>query len=309
MEATDESIPIDVTVVHAMIEACGAGSMDAIQAILDKRGVLYASQQDTTTGMSPLMAAAGCGHDHVVQYLLQEGGAPWNAVDRNGRCAGDYATAGEHWSTVNALVAWGTRAELILGMVERGNRDNSSSDAMTESAAVATNNALQGIPASHQPCTKPDYLRQRLQYTADGQSLLDGDHDAVMMEWERPLMQAHAQILMEIASNSDSDPTAAAGAAQQPLVRKRVLNVGFGMGIVDTYLQDHQPSHHIIIEAHPDVYRRMVQMGWDRKPNVRICFGKWQDVLPHLIDQGVFVDAIFYDTVRELLLLLLFLYG
>jgi protein arginine N-methyltransferase 2 len=32
---------------------------------------------------------------------------------------------------------------------------------------------------------------------------------------------------------------------------KRVLNVGFGMGIIDTALQEYQPSLHIIIEAHP----------------------------------------------------------
>ena len=47
------------------------------------------------------------------------------------------------------------------------------------------------------------------------------------------------------------------------LPRKSVLNVGFGMGIIDTYLQEqHQPVHHIINEAHPDVYQCMLATGW-----------------------------------------------
>jgi type IV protein arginine methyltransferase len=33
-----------------------------------------------------------------------------------------------------------------------------------------------------------------------------------------------------------------------------VLNVGFGMGIIDSYIQErHEPASHTIIEAHPDV--------------------------------------------------------
>ena len=78
---------------------------------------------------------------------------------------------------------------------------------------------------------------------------------------------------------------------------KRVLNVGFGMGIIDNALQEYKPSSHIIIEAHPDVYKRMVADQWDKKPGVRICFGRWQEIMPKLKDEGVVVDAIFYDTV------------
>ena len=115
-----------------------------------------------------------------------------------------------------------------------------------------------------------------------------------MMEWERPLMKAHAQILMEEQSSSSSSSSST---TVPPTVGKRVLNVGFGMGIVDTALQAWNPSLHIIIEAHPDVYNRMIHDQWDQKPNVRICFGKWQDVLPQLISEQVQVDGIFYDTV------------
>ena len=94
-------------------------------------------------------------------------------------------------------------------------------------------------------------------------------------------MKAHADVLM------------------QECQHKRVLNIGFGMGIIDGYLQEYAPHHHIIIEAHPDVYQQMRQTGWHEKKNVRVCFGKWQDVIPQLIAEGVVVDGIFFDTYGE----------
>jgi len=85
---------------------------------------------------------------------------------------------------------------------------------------------------------------------------------------------------------------------------KRILNVGFGMGIIDGILQDKfQPSLHIIIEAHPDVYQRMVDDGWEKRPNVRICFGRWQDWMPKLAKEeeihNMGLDGIFFDTYGE----------
>ena len=62
------------------------------------------------------------------------------------------------------------------------------------------------------------YLKQSVRYTPDGQQLLDSAEDAVMMEWERPLMRAHAEVMIP-------DGTA-------PRTRD-VLNIGFGMGIID----------------------------------------------------------------------------
>ena len=40
-----------------------------------------------------------------------------------------------------------------------------------------------------------------------------------------------------------------------------VLNVGFGMGIVDAAIQRRRPRSHTIVEAHPDVHRRMLDTG------------------------------------------------
>lgn len=60
-------------------------------------------------------------------------------------------------------------------------------------------------------------------------------------------------------------------------------------------LQSHNPRTHTIIEAHPDVYAHMLQLGWDKRPGVRILFGRWQDVLGQL---GTY-DGIFFDTYGE----------
>jgi protein arginine N-methyltransferase 2 len=59
-------------------------------------------------------------------------------------------------------------------------------------------------------------------------------------------------------------------------------------------LQGYQPASHTIIEAHPDVHAHMLAQGWDKKPGVRILFGRWQDVLPQL--GGSSYDGIFFDT-------------
>lgn len=256
--------------VKDMLEACSSGKIHIVETLLQENP-MFASQQDLETGSSPLMEAAKAGNLALCQHLL-ETGAPWNAVDRQGQCAGNYATLCEQWAIVNLLVEWGTRAELILGAIERNSRDNGTNSGPSSSS-------FSNEPVEHAPSTKPDYLRQRLQYTDDGQALLDADNDAVMMEWERPLMKAHAQVLMDGPG-------------------KRVMNIGFGMGIIDSALQELQPELHIIVEAHPDVYKRMLASGWDKRPNVRICFGKWQDCLPQLITEGVQLDAVFYDTVR-----------
>jgi protein arginine N-methyltransferase 2 len=76
---------------------------------------------------------------------------------------------------------------------------------------------------------------------------------------------------------------------------RTVLNVGFGLGIIDSIIQETGPSHHTIIEAHPDVYQRMVELGWDKKPNVTILFGRWQDVTDKLEQY----ECIYFDTFGE----------
>lgn len=91
---------------------------------------------------------------------------------------------------------------------------------------------------------------------------MDSDNKAVMMAWEKPLMEAHAKAVCSGGGH--------------------VLNIGFGMGLVDSAIQQYAPVTHTIVEAHPAVYERMLRTGWAEKENVKIIFGRWQDVLSQL---------------------------
>lgn len=280
--STSENSQYTEQKVQAMLQACADGNIPLVQSMIEESlqhsiPPLIASLQDENTGISPLMAAADAGHLDLCRILL-EYGAPWNAVDRRGKCAGNYATERQHWHVVELLVDAGTKAELILGAAIRHSMKNGGG--MDASCLVQSSDHVR--PVDQEPCTKPDYLSQNVRYNAAKTALLDQDDDAVMMEWERPLMEAHASI---ITGNSQRG--------------KVVLNVGFGMGIIDTALQKLEPSMHYIIEAHPDVHQKMIHDGWDKKPNVRICFGRWQDEMPKLMQEGVVFDGIFYDTYGE----------
>lgn len=105
------------------------------------------------------------------------------------------------------------------------------------------------------------YLEDRVVFSED--RLMDSNSKAIMMAWEKPLMEAHARAICSTDNG-------------------HILNIGFGMGIVDTAIQQYAPCKHTIIEAHPKVYDRMIQSGWGEKENVRIVFGRWQDVLSQL---------------------------
>ena len=275
-----------------MIAACASGNLSQVLSLFDKSSnpQLTAALQDESTGRSPLMAAAEKGHLDICNLLLEHG-APWNAVDRRGLCAGNYATDAEHWDIVNLLVDHATKAELILGASMRSMKGATNSmppppiptqNDTVEAKDEQSNNESKKGPVEWESSTKPDYLERNVRYNLDGTLLLDDDDDAVMMEWERPLMDAHASIITSDGAKG-----------------KRVMNVGFGLGIVDSALQKYEPSLHIIIEAHPDVHAKMLADGWDKKPGVRVEFGKWQEVLPNLIAEGVELDGIFYDTYGE----------
>jgi len=82
----------------------------------------------------------------------------------------------------------------------------------------------------------------------------------------------------------------------------KVLNIGFGLGIIDDLFQSLSPppSYHIIIEAHPDVQSYMREHGWYSKQGVTILEGKWQDVMgnPALLEASGF-DVVYTDTFSE----------
>ncbi len=161
----------------------------------------------------------------------------------------DYALQAHHQPCVDLIVNAGVQAELIFSTLGKSKVDATG--------------------------TKTEYLEKPVRYV--GESLLDEDDRGVMMEWERPIMDVHAQLLCEKKGD--------------------VLNVGFGLGCVDNAIQSHAPKSHTIIEAHPDVYAKMIADGWDKKPNVRIFYGRWQDVIKTTEFKALNgFDSVFFDT-------------
>lgn len=59
------------------------------------------------------------------------------------------------------------------------------------------------------------YLQQKLSY--DDAVLLDANNEAVMMDWEKPLMLAHANLICQGGGD--------------------ILNIGFGLGLIDDAIQ------------------------------------------------------------------------
>ncbi|GAB4818430.1 hypothetical protein N2152v2_005476 [Parachlorella kessleri] len=214
-----------------LMEACREGQAELARRLLDQGA--EPGFQDAE-GVTPLMLAAESGNAALVSALL-EAGAPWHAQDNEGYTAGEYASGSQHKHIVELLLDWAVRAELILGTVSRREK---------KAAGLAANR---------------DYLSGTLRYE-DGK-LIDAEGEAVMMGWEAPLMERHAEIICSQGGD--------------------VLNVGFGLGIIDAAIQRHAPRSHTIIEAHPDVYQYMLSQGWDKKAGL-----------------GPF-DGIFFDTYGE----------
>jgi len=110
-------------------------------------------------------------------------------------------------------------------------------------------------------------------YTYENDNLVDENGLTVMMGWERPIMKKVADII----TNKGGD----------------ILNIGFGMGIIDTYIHQLNPTSHTIIESHPDVINYMKENNWEDKSNC--VYGRWQD---HVDTIGQF-DGIYLDTWME----------
>ncbi|KAG9305807.1 hypothetical protein G9A89_001096 [Geosiphon pyriformis] len=238
------------------IEAISNGDYELTKTLLDEEGdVWYRNEQ----GVSPLHFACLNGHFELVTLLLENGHA-WNAVDLKGVSAAEYAKRNGHEVIYQRLLEEGCRVELILGYFRKNDIEDEDPEAPNQ-----------------------DYLTKPLHYSEDGTRLLDYECNGVMMGWERPLMDRHAEI---ICTNEGLD----------------ILNIGFGLGLVDDAIQRYKPRSHTIIEAHTDVFSHMIEKGWDKKPGIKIIFGRWQDVLEQLETyDGIFFDTFgeFYDDLQE----------
>lgn len=235
------------------------------------------SQQ--TPPVPPMCEAAGHGDLAKVQELLASGSDPCY-YDSLGRSPLIHAAMHGHADVVRRLLDAGAPWNAIDAAgksagdyaMEAGHQD--AFDMLLDTGVQSE--LIFGALEKYTPksdFSNKSYLEERVRFSED--KLLDEESKGVMMAWEKPLMEAHAKAVC--AGGGD------------------ILNVGFGMGLVDTAIQSYQPVSHTIIEAHPEVYARMVATGWSDKQNVNIIFGRWQDVLSKL---GVY-DGIFFDTYGE----------
>ncbi|KAJ3288844.1 hypothetical protein HK104_007924 [Borealophlyctis nickersoniae] len=233
-----------------------------------------------TTGTTPLHIAATSGNLAAVKAILSAG-HPWNAVDDNGKSAGECAKEAGWDKLYDFMVEEGVRVEFILKVLDAtgDGADDMEQEEVNDTVEEARQEASEASEKDEPPTDskKPSnatYLASSLTYSSN--TLLDADSNAVMMGWEAPLMTLHAAVI-----------------APQPGLD--VLNIGFGLGLIDEELQKRKPRTHTIVEAHPDVYKKMLDDGWDKKEGVRIVFGRWQDVLHEL----EVYDGIFFDTFGE----------
>ena len=127
------------------------------------------------------------------------------------------------------------------------------------------------VDGASRPLIRNDWTDSGADYSDSSQLLIEGQQ--VMQDWEHPLMRK----LAENACESKGD----------------ILEVGFGMGISASYVQDCGVRSHTIIEINKGVAERFEKWRAERPgSDIRLAFGVWQDVIDGL---GQF-DGILYDT-------------
>jgi type IV protein arginine methyltransferase len=232
-------------------------------------------------------------------------GAIWNDVDSNNETPGCVAWRLGRTALYQMCVDAGVRAELLFSIMngyeelssgsEQGDVEaevdgDEQMDEAPSAEAAGQNGSFVPPEANEKPVTSEAYLNSKL--TFDEGKLVDDDDNGVMMAWETDIMQRSVAALI---------PDGAPG--------KRILNIGFGMGIIDGEFAKLQPARHHIIEAHPAVLENIAKGAtsfgaqWDKSGPEEGAFkvhaGRWQDVVPKLVEAGETYDAIYFDTFAE----------
>ncbi|KAF3906108.1 hypothetical protein ABW21_db0209389 [Orbilia brochopaga] len=281
------------TPLHVAILACeGLSNGGANGATNGHTNGDSASSNTASNGLNlPPIAKA----TKTLELLLQNG-AIWNALDANNETPGCIAYRLGLMPLYEIMVDAGVRAELLFGRLDGyvALDDDDDDDEEVVDAEEENDGGVIEVPEGNDektaldkageeamPVTSEEYLASKLEI--DDDRILDEDKNGVMMSWEAEIMSKTASLLIPT-------PTPA-----------RVLNIGYGLGIIDSLFQSHSPSpsaHHIV-EAHPQVLEKLRSSPIASRPGITIHEGRWQDILPKLEDQGLVFDAIYFDTFAE----------
>ncbi|KAI0699562.1 S-adenosyl-L-methionine-dependent methyltransferase [Cytidiella melzeri] len=276
-EQVDEAIALGQQLVTSILDR---KPFEIVRGEIDAGAPLWFQDDE---GTSALHAAAYVEDEELVRYLIQNG-ALWNAVDNLHNTPGDIALSMNNESIYALIRDAGIRSELLLSLL-------ASKELLLNSPLSLVLKATDTTAAG----STENYLTSPLRFTTDeyGQDICllkinEEEEVGVMMGWERGIMQKTVDTLCLDHENLQDGLT--------------VLNVGFGLGIIDSMFQalPTKPAQHVIIEAHPDVLKHMQQLGWYDKPGVIILEGKWQDFVEReeLLSVGGF-DVIYTDTFSE----------
>jgi len=259
------------------------GAVDALRTIL-RAGMPVNIKVGELRDESGFDLEAGLGH-LVCEYasesqislakefidVLFEFGFNWMLLDGKQRTAGDIAYERELPQLYGKFVDAGVRSEIVLQKLLEDSDDEGDSEGEVPNLVDQHGQevAVEG--------NQDKFLSNQLKF--DEHTIQTDENDGVMMDWETPIMKRSAELITRKGGT--------------------VLNIGFGMGIIDTFIQELEPAKHYIVEAHPQVLDKMKSLGWYDKPNVVVLEGTWKTQLPKLLDERVQLDGIFYDTFSE----------
>lgn len=298
------------TPLHAAIAACGPSKSSSNPATSGTQPSINAIPKEEEGGNAEEEVDIEKAKNTVEELFLS--GAIWNDLDSNNETPGCLAWRLGQKELYQMCVNAGVRAEMLLGLMggyeplagedsdedeaefeneeeEKENGENGDTHTEEHELAVGPAEEAELEAEGKRDVNSEDYLKSELTFTDT--AVLDEDSNGVMMAWETDIMRKSVDLLL---------PGLEPG--------KRMLNIGFGMGIIDAIFADAKPATHHIIEAHPAILAKLQQhdsmfgKSWEESADegrFMVHAGKWQEVCPKLLEAGEVYDAIYFDTFGE----------
>ncbi|GAA5844760.1 hypothetical protein JCM11251_002271 [Rhodosporidiobolus azoricus] len=291
--ALDERLALSLRLIDAVLE-----HEDALVRKLVEEEHVECWVQDRQ-GWTALHAAAYTSNAENLRLLLRKGNAVWSIVDNLGCTAGDIAFSMNHADCYQLLLEEGIRAEMLRALLEAaGGADSEEEDEEMvedgEQVPVEGEKTEEEGKGGRGKSTSSDnalFLSTPLNFTRDssGQPIaLDAEGNGVMMGWETDIMRKTVDAVLSSGEKEGGCWAGRRGKSWEELKSEEegeretlnVVNVGFGLGIVDTFLQSAHPSAHLIIEPHPSK-----QWSKDLEEGKEEGYGMW--------------DVVYFDSYSE----------